>query len=46
MDVVLREEDAKDWDYRGEGAANLVLDYKGSNPDLVCPDFFSFFYKL
>ncbi|CAM8930841.1 unnamed protein product [Rhodiola kirilowii] len=35
MDIVLGKEDAEDWAYRGEGAANLVLDYKGSDPAYV-----------
>ncbi|XP_078431173.1 inositol-pentakisphosphate 2-kinase-like isoform X2 [Wolffia australiana] len=30
-----RAEDAAEWAYRGEGAANLVLGYCGSSPDLV-----------
>ncbi|OIV98522.1 hypothetical protein TanjilG_12108 [Lupinus angustifolius] len=32
MEVILRENDAADWVYRGEGAANLVLSYIGSSP--------------
>ncbi|KAK7283373.1 hypothetical protein RIF29_12841 [Crotalaria pallida] len=32
MEVVLKEKDAADWVYRGEGAANLVLSYIGSSP--------------
>ncbi|KEH36180.1 inositol-pentakisphosphate 2-kinase-like protein [Medicago truncatula] len=35
MEVTLREKEADDWVYRGEGAANLVLAYIGS-----CPAFF------
>ncbi|KAK1299459.1 Inositol-pentakisphosphate 2-kinase [Acorus calamus] len=30
--VVLTVDDAADWVYRGEGAANLVLGYRGSSP--------------
>ncbi|KAG6531291.1 inositol-pentakisphosphate 2-kinase IPK1-like [Zingiber officinale] len=33
--AILRESDAKDWFYKGEGAANLVLGYSGSSPSLV-----------
>ncbi|CAL0327019.1 unnamed protein product [Lupinus luteus] len=32
MEVILKENDAADWVYRGEGAANLVLSYIGSSP--------------
>ncbi|KAF7119696.1 hypothetical protein RHSIM_Rhsim13G0057300 [Rhododendron simsii] len=32
MEVVLERKDADDWIYRGEWAANLVLDYSGSSP--------------
>ncbi|XLR03879.1 hypothetical protein HN51_058706 [Arachis hypogaea] len=32
MEQTLREEDAANWVYRGEGAVNLVLAYNGSNP--------------
>ncbi|KAH9693072.1 Inositol-pentakisphosphate 2-kinase [Citrus sinensis] len=35
MDVVLDQNDAADWIYRGEGAANLVLAYAGSSPAFV-----------
>lgn len=35
MDVVLDQNDAADWIYRGEGAANLVLAYTGSSPAFV-----------
>lgn len=34
--VVLEHEEAADWVYRGEGAANLVLAYTGSSPSFVC----------
>ncbi|XP_010254762.1 PREDICTED: inositol-pentakisphosphate 2-kinase-like isoform X2 [Nelumbo nucifera] len=34
-ELVLEEKDAADWIYRGEGAANLVLAYKGSSPSFV-----------
>lgn len=33
--VVLEHEEAADWVYRGEGAANLVLAYTGSSPSFV-----------
>ena len=36
MEIVLKEKDAADWVYRGEGAANLVLAYTGSSPAFVC----------
>ncbi|KAL9234308.1 hypothetical protein vseg_009193 [Gypsophila vaccaria] len=32
MEIKLEKIDAKDWEYRGEGAANLVLAYTGSSP--------------
>jgi len=32
---MLKEEDAKDWGYKGEGAANLVFSYNGSSCSLV-----------
>lgn len=35
MEVTLREKEADDWVYRGEGAANLVLAYIGSCPAFV-----------
>ncbi|KAL1351641.1 hypothetical protein HN51_015535 [Arachis hypogaea] len=35
MELTLREEDAANWVYRGEGAVNLVLAYNGSNPSFV-----------
>lgn len=35
MDFVLDQNDAADWIYRGEGAANLVLAYAGSSPAFV-----------
>ncbi|ONK77818.1 uncharacterized protein A4U43_C02F11010 [Asparagus officinalis] len=35
MALILREEDAMDWSYKGEGAANLVLSYHGSSPFLI-----------
>ncbi|XP_020959306.1 inositol-pentakisphosphate 2-kinase isoform X3 [Arachis ipaensis] len=35
MELTLREEDAVNWVYRGEGAVNLVLAYNGSNPSFV-----------
>ncbi|PPD79531.1 hypothetical protein GOBAR_DD23556 [Gossypium barbadense] len=33
--VILDKEDAVDWVYRGEGAANLVLAYTGSSPSFI-----------
>jgi len=36
MALTLKEEDAADWVYRGEGAVNLVLAYAGSSPSFVC----------
>ncbi|PKA63890.1 Inositol-pentakisphosphate 2-kinase [Apostasia shenzhenica] len=30
MEFILKAEDAKDWEYKGEGAANVVLSYRGS----------------
>ncbi|KAL5215516.1 hypothetical protein ABZP36_006917 [Zizania latifolia] len=35
MEVVLHEVDAKDWVYKGEGAANLILSYTGSSPSML-----------
>ncbi|KAI4336857.1 hypothetical protein L6164_015334 [Bauhinia variegata] len=35
MEVILKEKDAADWVYRGEGAANLVLAYVGSSPAFI-----------
>ncbi|XP_027908598.1 inositol-pentakisphosphate 2-kinase-like isoform X2 [Vigna unguiculata] len=35
MEVILQEEDAGKWVYRGEGAANLVLAYTGSFPTFI-----------
>ncbi|KAI4316844.1 hypothetical protein L6164_024784 [Bauhinia variegata] len=35
MEVILKEKDAADWVYRGEGAANLVLAYIGSSPAFI-----------
>lgn len=35
METVLKEKDAADWVYRGEGAANLVLAYTGSSQTFV-----------
>ncbi|XP_027354629.1 inositol-pentakisphosphate 2-kinase-like isoform X2 [Abrus precatorius] len=35
MEVILRENDAAEWVYRGEGAANLVLAYTGSSPPFI-----------
>uniref|UniRef100_A0A0E0PF72 Inositol-pentakisphosphate 2-kinase IPK1 n=2 Tax=Oryza TaxID=4527 RepID=A0A0E0PF72_ORYRU len=35
MEVVLHEGDAKDWVYKGEGAANLILSYTGSSPSML-----------
>ncbi|XP_057974166.1 inositol-pentakisphosphate 2-kinase-like isoform X2 [Malania oleifera] len=34
-EVILERKDADDWIYRGEGAANIVLAYTGSNPAFV-----------
>jgi len=39
MEVTLREKEADDWIYRGEGAANLVLAYIGSSPAFVRSSF-------
>lgn len=33
--MLLIAEDAKDWFYKGEGAANIVLGYCGSSLSLV-----------
>lgn len=38
MEGVLQAGDAKDWVYKGEGAANLILSYTGSSPAMVCTD--------
>jgi hypothetical protein len=38
MEGVLQAGDAKDWVYKGEGAANLILSYTGSSPSMVCAD--------
>jgi inositol-pentakisphosphate 2-kinase len=35
MDAVLQAGDAKEWAYKGEGAANLILSYTGSSPSMV-----------
>ncbi|XP_072961241.1 inositol-pentakisphosphate 2-kinase IPK1-like isoform X1 [Typha angustifolia] len=35
MQMVLRAEDAKEWVYKGEGAANLILSYCGSSSALL-----------
>ncbi|XP_068641734.1 inositol-pentakisphosphate 2-kinase-like [Aristolochia californica] len=35
MEVILQGKDAAEWVYRGEGAANLVLGYRGSSPAFV-----------
>ncbi|KAG8066549.1 hypothetical protein GUJ93_ZPchr0004g40348 [Zizania palustris] len=35
MEVVLHEGDAKDWVYKGEGAANLILSYTGSSSSML-----------
>ncbi|GJN01452.1 hypothetical protein PR202_ga18719 [Eleusine coracana subsp. coracana] len=35
MDAVLQAGDAKDWAYKGEGAANLILSYTGSSPSML-----------
>jgi inositol-pentakisphosphate 2-kinase len=34
MEGVLQAGDAKDWVYKGEGAANLILSYTGSSPSM------------
>jgi inositol-pentakisphosphate 2-kinase len=43
MELTLTEEDAANWVYRGEGAANIVLSYTGSSPSYVSSFFFFFF---
>lgn len=35
MDGILQAGDAKDWVYKGEGAANLILSYTGSSPSML-----------
>ncbi|KAL8130625.1 hypothetical protein V2J09_019780 [Rumex salicifolius] len=35
MDLILEAKDSNDWSYRGEGAANLVLSYNGTSPELA-----------
>ncbi|XP_058092016.1 inositol-pentakisphosphate 2-kinase IPK1 isoform X4 [Magnolia sinica] len=35
MNLILEGKDASDWNYRGEGAVNLVLGYCGSSPAFV-----------
>ncbi|GFP98397.1 inositol-pentakisphosphate 2-kinase [Phtheirospermum japonicum] len=35
METVLQAKDAVEWTYRGEGAVNLVLAYRGSSPKFV-----------
>ncbi|WJX12905.1 Inositol-pentakisphosphate 2-kinase [Trifolium repens] len=35
MELTLTEEDAANWVYRGEGAANIVLSYTGSSPSYI-----------
>ncbi|KAF8769150.1 hypothetical protein HU200_006647 [Digitaria exilis] len=35
MEGVLQAGDAKDWVYKGEGAANLILSYTGSSPSML-----------
>nr|ABR92616.1 inositol 1,3,4,5,6-pentakisphosphate 2-kinase [Zea mays] len=35
MDGVLQAADAKDWVYKGEGAANLILSYTGTSPSML-----------
>ncbi|WVZ87544.1 hypothetical protein U9M48_034167 [Paspalum notatum var. saurae] len=35
MEGILQAEDAKDWIYKGEGAANLILSYTGSSPSML-----------
>ncbi|KAL3639134.1 Inositol-pentakisphosphate 2-kinase [Castilleja foliolosa] len=35
MEAVLQAKDAVEWAYRGEGAVNLVLAYRGSSPKFV-----------
>ncbi|KAL6651880.1 hypothetical protein ACP70R_010805 [Stipagrostis hirtigluma subsp. patula] len=35
MDAVLQAEDAEDWVYKGEGAANIILSYTGSSPSML-----------
>lgn len=34
--TALQEEDANGWLYRSEGAANIVLAYRGNRPSFVC----------
>lgn len=41
MEVILREKEADDWIYRGEGAANLVLAYNGSSSSFASSSFSS-----
>lgn len=43
--MILKEKEADDWVYRGEGAANLVLSYIGSSPAFV-RSFSSFFFLI
>jgi inositol-pentakisphosphate 2-kinase len=37
MEIVIKVDDVKDWVYKGEGAANIILGYRGSSPLLVNP---------
>lgn len=46
MEVILREKDAGEWVYRGEGAANLVLAYTGSSPTFVRSSILCFKFSI
>ncbi|XP_078157665.1 inositol-pentakisphosphate 2-kinase IPK1-like [Carex rostrata] len=35
MEIVIKADDVKDWVYKGEGAANIILSYQGSSPRLL-----------
>lgn len=35
MEIVIETDDVKDWVYKGEGGANIILSYRGSSPLLV-----------